>query len=158
MTPRARIAIVAAAVVALVVAFVIASGSDETSKEQDRTTAGATPAATTGSATAPAATPADTTPATTPAPAAPAIPTVVVVDAKPKGGVKRLTFTKGDRIRFRVRSDTADEIHVHGYDVHQDVPQGGTVTFSIPATIEGRFVVELEGQGEQIAELEVNPS
>jgi hypothetical protein len=79
-------------------------------------------------------------------------------DPKPKGGVKRLTFTKGDRIRFRVRSDTADEIHVHGYDVHKDVTQGGTVTFSIPATIEGRFVVELEGQGEQIAELEVNPS
>jgi hypothetical protein len=32
------------------------------------------------------------------------------------------------------------------------------VTFSIPAKIEGRFVVELENHATQIAELEVDPS
>jgi hypothetical protein len=150
MTPRARLALVAAAVVALVVAFVVASGSgdDKTSGSAATTAAAAAPAPTSTSAT--------TTPA--PAPAAKAtVPVVRVVDAKPVGGVKRLKFTKGDTIRFSVRSDTADEIHVHGYDVHKDVTAGGKVTFSIPADIEGRFVVELEGKSEQIAELEVDP-
>jgi hypothetical protein len=149
MTPRARIALVVAGVIVLVVAFVIASGSDDTSTQQDRTDAGAK---------APAATPTAEA-GTTAAPQPPAAPPVVkIVGAKPQGGVKRLKFTKGDTIKFRVASDTADEIHVHGYDVHKDVAAGGKVTFSIPATIEGRFVVELEDHGTQIAELEVDPS
>jgi hypothetical protein len=83
---------------------------------------------------------------------------VTVVDAKPQGGVQQLKFTKGDTIRFTVKSDTADEIHFHGYDVHQDVKAGGQVTFSVPATIEGRFIVELEDHKTQIAEVEVDPS
>jgi hypothetical protein len=150
MSSRARIALVVLALVVLVVAFVIASGSDDTSTQQD---AGAT-------ATAPATAPATTTgaPATTTTPAAPQLPVVRVVDAKPQGGVKRLTFRKGDTIAFTVQSDTADEIHVHGYDVHKDVKAGGRVTFRIPAKIEGRFVVELENRGTEIAELEVVPS
>jgi hypothetical protein len=151
MTPRARIAVVVAGLIVLVVAFVIASGSDDTSTQQDRTDAGAKAPATTATATAEAG--------TTDAPQPSAAPPIVkVVDAKPQGGVKRLKFTKGDTIAFTVQSDTADEIHVHGYDVHKDVAAGGKVTFSIPATIEGRFVVELEDHGAQIAELEVDPS
>ena len=85
------------------------------------------------------------------------MPTVRVVDAKPQGGVKKLEFDKGDQIRFRVVSDTADEIHVHGYDLMKDVPKNGSVSFSFEGSIDGRFVVELEGRGEQIAELDVNP-
>jgi hypothetical protein len=159
MSSRARIALIALALVVLVAAFVIASGSSDTSRKQDRTGAVATapaavPTTTTGGA--------DTTPppatTTTTTPPAPAPPVVRVVGAKPQGGVKRLTFTKGDTIAFTVQSDTADEIHVHGYDVHKDVKAGGKVTFSIPATIEGRFVVELEQHGTEIAELEVVPS
>jgi hypothetical protein len=83
---------------------------------------------------------------------------VTVKDAKPVGGVQRLKFTKGGTIHFTVRSDTADEIHFHGYDVHEDVKAGGEVTFDVPATIEGRFVVELEDHKTQIAEVEVDPS
>jgi hypothetical protein len=150
MSSRARIGIVVAAVVVLVIGFIIANGSGDDDKA--KTTANTT-------TVAPAA--ADTTATgatTTTTPAAPAIPVVRVVDAKPQGGVKRITFTKGDTIKFTVKSDTADEIHFHGYDVHKDVKAGGSATFSVPATIEGRFVVELEGHGTQIAEVEVDPS
>jgi len=160
MSSRARIAIVAAAVVALVVAFVIASGSgdDDSSKKTTADTAAAvTPApAATATDTGAATTPETTT--TTAAPAAPQVPVIKVVDAKPQGGVKRITFTKGETIRFKVQSDTTDEIHFHGYDVHEDVKAGGTATFSVPAKIEGRFVVELEDHETQIAEVEVDPS
>ncbi|HEX5922181.1 MAG TPA: hypothetical protein VFY45_00005 [Baekduia sp.] len=154
MSSRARIGIVVAAVVALVAGFIIANGSgdDDKAKTTANTTT-VTPAAADTTATG-----ATTTPQTTTPRPAPAIPIVRVVDAKPQGGVKRITFTKGDTIRFTVKSDTTDEIHFHGYDVHKDVKAGGSATFSVPATIEGRFVVELEDHGTQIAEVEVDPS
>jgi hypothetical protein len=91
-------------------------------------------------------------------PSAPAIRTVRVVNGQPQGGVKRLEYKKGDTIRFKVQSDVADEIHVHGYDLMKDVTAGGSVSFSFTASIEGRFEVELENAGTQIAELEVDPS
>ena len=88
---------------------------------------------------------------------APAAQTIVVRNAEPVGGVQRLEYSAGEQIRFTVRSDTADEIHVHGYDLMKDVPAGGSVSFSFPAEIEGIFEVELEEHKEQIAELRVNP-
>jgi hypothetical protein len=156
MSSRARIGIVAAAVVALVVGFIIANGSgdDDKAKSTANTTT-VTPAPADTTATGAGSSTQETTTTT---PAAPAIPVVTVVDAKPQGGVKRISFTKGDTIKFTVRSDTTDEIHFHGYDVHKDVKAGGRVTFSVPATIEGRFIVELEDHGTQIAEVEVDPS
>lgn len=86
-----------------------------------------------------------------------AVPTIVVKNGEPVGGVQELEYNAGDQIRFEVDSDVADEIHVHGYDLMKDVPAGGSVSFSFPAEIEGIFEVELEGRKEQIAELRVNP-
>ena len=86
-----------------------------------------------------------------------AIPVVQVKDAKPVGGIQDLTFNKGGTVQFKVVSDTADEIHVHGYDFHKDVAPGHPITFKFPAKIDGEFVVELENHGEQIASLKVNP-
>jgi hypothetical protein len=85
------------------------------------------------------------------------VPTIVVKDGKPVGGIRDLTYDKGDRIHFKVRSDVSDEVHVHGYDLMKDVKAGGTVAFDFPATIEGVFEAELEGRKEQIVELRVNP-
>lgn len=83
--------------------------------------------------------------------------TVTVVNGKPDGGVKTITYKKGDTVDLTVKSDTADEIHIHGYDVHKDVTKGGSVHFAFPASIDGKFVVELEAKGEQIASLQVEP-
>jgi hypothetical protein len=91
-------------------------------------------------------------------PAAPAVRTVRVVNGQPQGGVRRLEYKKGDRVEFKVQSDVADEIHVHGYDLMKDVTAGGSVSFSFTASIEGRFEIELEDAGTLIAELEVEPS
>ena len=84
-------------------------------------------------------------------------PVVVVKNGKPVGGIRTLTYNKGDRIRFKVDSDVSDEVHLHGYDVMKDVKAGGSVSFDVPATIEGVFEAELEGRKEQIAEITVNP-
>jgi hypothetical protein len=146
--------------VVFVFAFVIASsGGDE--EKNDKTAASTSTQQTTtggdveGGTNVGTTTGAETVEAT---PAEPAVPVVRVKDAKPVGGVQKLQFTKGDTIEFKVVSDTADEIHFHGYDVAQDVKAGGSTTFKVKATIEGRFVVELEDHGQQIAEVEVDPS
>ena len=86
------------------------------------------------------------------------VPTVVVdKNAEPVGGIKELTYHKGDQIHFKVESAIADEVHLHGYDVMKDVEAGGTVTFDLPASIEGVFEAEMEDQKQQIIELTVEP-
>lgn len=89
--------------------------------------------------------------------AALAVPTVVVKNGAPEGGVRSLTYIKGDQIRFQVDSDVSDEVHIHGYDLSEDVEAGGSVRFDFPASLEGVFEVELEGRKAQIAELRVSP-
>jgi hypothetical protein len=83
--------------------------------------------------------------------------TVVVQGAKPVGGVKDVTFKKGGTVDLTVKSDTADEVHFHGYDVHKDVAKGGSVHFSFPASIEGKFIVELENHKQTLANVTVAP-
>lgn len=85
------------------------------------------------------------------------VTTIVVRDGEPLGGVAGLEYSAGEEIRFEVASDVADEVHVHGYDLMEEVPAGGTASFDFPAEIEGIFEVELEDRGVQIAELRVNP-
>ena len=55
-----------------------------------------------------------------------------------------------------MRSDVADEVHLHGYDRSADIEDGvARITFT--ATVPGRFEVELERLGVPIAELTVTP-
>ncbi len=86
-------------------------------------------------------------------------PTIVVnKQGKPVGGITDLTYRKGDRIHFKVEVPFAEEVHLHGYDVMKDVPAGGgSVTYDLPATIEGVFEAELEGRKEQIIQMTVEP-
>lgn len=83
--------------------------------------------------------------------------TITVKDGKPEGGVAELTYNKGDEMDIVVDSDTASEVHLHGYDVMQDVEAGGTTEFRVPADLEGEFEMELEETTTQIAQITVNP-
>lgn len=85
------------------------------------------------------------------------VTTIVIKHGKPVGGIADLTYNKGEQVRFKVDSDVSDEVHMHGYDIMKDVKAGGSVSFDFPASIEGVFEAELEGRGEQILELTVNP-
>ncbi len=85
------------------------------------------------------------------------VPTIVIRHGEPVDGIQKLEYSAGEQVRFKVESDVADEVHVHGYDLMKDVPAGGTVSFDFPAEIEGIFEAELEGRKEQILELRVNP-
>lgn len=85
------------------------------------------------------------------------VPTIVVRDGEPVDGIAELEFSAGEEVRFRVSSDQAEEIHVHGYDISKDVPAGGTIEIAFPAELEGIYEAELEKLGVQIAELQINP-
>lgn len=98
----------------------------------------------------------ETAPAPRPKPE-PAVPTVVYEGGAPKGGVKRLRFEEGDQVRFRIRSDVADEVHVHGFDTYVDVDAGKTTTIAFKARFDGAYEVEMHGSGTQVATLEIQP-
>jgi hypothetical protein len=135
-----------AAVIAIVAVVVLtSSGGDDEAPAGTSARATATPAATETAAPGETATP---EPTPTPKPEPPLVT---------PGKVTKLRFTEGDTVRFRVRADTSDEVHVHGYDLMKDVTPGKTITFSFPARITGIFEIELEGAGEQIAQLRVDP-
>jgi heme/copper-type cytochrome/quinol oxidase subunit 2 len=85
------------------------------------------------------------------------IPRITIIGGQPQGGVQELEFTAGDEVRFEVVSDIAEHVHVHGYDVIQDVEPGKPAVFAFPADTDGVFEVELEDSATPIAELKVNP-
>ena len=89
--------------------------------------------------------------------ARPVFQVIKIQNGKPVGGVQKIKVSKGDRVRFIVRSDVSDEVHVHGYDFHKDVKAGKQVRFNFPASIDGNFVIELENAKQQIAALQVEP-
>jgi hypothetical protein len=82
---------------------------------------------------------------------------IVVENAAPNGGIVRATVDKGDHVVLVVKSDVADEIHLHGYDLSRDVEAGGTARLPFTADVPGRFELELEQRGVQIADLTVGP-
>jgi|SRR5581483_4148652 len=78
-----------------------------------------------------------------------------VEDGKPVGGIKRATVRKGEDVSLVVHSDVADEVHLHGYDLHAEVEAGGTAGIDFKANIAGVFEAELESRKLQILELTV---
>lgn len=72
-------------------------------------------------------------------------------------GPPLLSVIQGERVTLRVRSDAADELHVHGYDLAAPLPAGETVALSFVAGVAGRFEVELHAARRGIGALEVQP-
>jgi hypothetical protein len=136
-----------AAVIAIVAVVVLTGGDDDSSDSGEQAAATATPTATATAEPQEAAPEATPTPEPTPKP-----PPLLRA-----GRVTTLKATEGETVRFRVRSDTDEEIHVHAYDIERAVPAGKTVNVSFKATITGIVEIEFHGSGEQIAELTVEP-
>jgi hypothetical protein len=147
MSRGQRVTFLAIAVVIGIVAIFLLADSSEDDSERSQTAATATPTPTPEEAGEETATPTPT-PTPTPEPVPPLLTS---------GKVTELDFTEGQTVRFRVRSDAADHVHVHGYDLMKDVEPGKTTTMSFKATITGIFEIELEDAGEEIGRLKVEP-
>ena|SRR5215212_6820110 len=83
-----------------------------------------------------------------------------VNDGNPVGGVKTLTYNKGDQVQIEVKlGQPEEEIHVHGYEIERPA-EHSPVQLSFPANLDGVFEIELHRLDETeapIAELRVNP-
>jgi len=70
-------------------------------------------------------------------------------------GGGRVPVKEGTSVTLEVTSDVADEVHVHGYDLMQDVTPDAPAMVTFDATIPGVFEVELEELGSQLLTLQV---
>jgi hypothetical protein len=73
------------------------------------------------------------------------------------GGIRRAEVEQGERVRFVVRADLSDEVHLHGYDISRRIRPGAPTLIVFRATDVGQFEVELEERHIQLAEIEVRP-
>jgi len=149
-----KVALIAAALGLLVsLYFALRPGDDN---EAASTTTAVTTTAPSTTETPPATTEAPPATTTEAAPA-PVQVEVVVVGGEPQGGIVRESVDLDSQVVLTVTSDVADEVHVHGYDLMADVAPGAPATIRFTADAPGRFEIELENTGVQIAELEVRP-
>ena len=70
---------------------------------------------------------------------------------------KQVKVNQGDTLRLLVTSDEADELHVHGYDLHLPLKPGKTQILSFVAAHTGRFPIELHRADVELVVLEVYP-
>ena len=135
----------------VVIALVVAAGLYLVFRPDDTDEPAATPP--------PAPTEATTTVTTTtppPPPAGPPPPAqvrIVVRGGLPVGGPRRVTVARGRRVILNVTSDVPDHVHLHGYDLMQDVGPGMPARIAFQATRPGTVEAELEDRGVQIARI-----
>lgn len=84
--------------------------------------------------------------------------TLEFADGEVVGGVQTIEATSGEEVTMTVTSDVAEELHIHGVDLHEDLPPGEEVEVTFTPEAQGVFEVELHDSGTQIASLEVSPS
>ena len=75
-----------------------------------------------------------------------------------QGKVAKIRVKQGETVAFTVHVDQPDTVHVHGYDIEQEVTPGKDTKISFKADITGIFDIELHSTEEQIAQLRVDPS
>jgi hypothetical protein len=68
------------------------------------------------------------------------------------------TVDQNDQVTMTVTADKAEEIHLHGYDIHFEIPAPGqSVTHAFKADKSGRFDMEIEASSTGVGTLLVNP-
>ncbi|MDP3984426.1 MAG: hypothetical protein Q8Q52_05375 [Acidimicrobiia bacterium] len=84
-------------------------------------------------------------------------PRIVVEDGEKVEGPDRLGVKVGETVIFLIEADVADEVHVHGFDLHFDTVPGEEVVIEFVASAAGIFEIELEGARLHLLDVEVTP-
>ena len=158
MSNRGRAGLIVLAVVIVAVAFIALRPSDSSDKADD-------PAGNAGYYVNRARRGRRRTPTATAESAPPPPKEVTLRDGIPQGGVQRIEVKKGDEVRLQVRTNeaTADEIHLHGYDIEKEVSAGRAGQLPFQGGHRGRLrdrEPHRRGRGPEplIARLVVEPS
>ena len=80
---------------------------------------------------------------------------VSVVAGKVMPPTHRVEVAEGTDVRLLVTSDEADELHIHGFDIEQELIAGEQATVDFTADQSGVFEVETHESGLQLVQLEV---
>ncbi len=136
----ARIGLLATLAAAAVILFVVLSDDDDSGSDSKTSSTTATTESTESIVT-------------------PAAEPITFRNGEAVGGVKEIEVTKGDEVRLSVSSDVPAEVHVHGYEIEQEVEPGTPTVVDFPAKIDGKFEIELHLADDefQVAELTVQP-
>jgi FtsP/CotA-like multicopper oxidase with cupredoxin domain len=136
------------AVVVAIGAFLVLRPSDEEEGDSpSQTQATQTQAAPETEATTPEAQPK----------AEPEIELIRVQGGRPVGGVQTIEAKQGETVRFRVQTETPQEVHLHGYDLTENTTAERPAEFSFKADETGIYELEIHGTHTQIGELKVEP-
>jgi hypothetical protein len=81
-------------------------------------------------------------------------------DVTIKGGEMNpdeISVDEGDKVTLRVSSDKPTELHIHGYDVEQEVEPGQETELRFEADLTGRFEIEDHASEKELGVLQVRP-
>ncbi len=90
-------------------------------------------------------------------PAKPEVPVIEIRGGRPVGGVQELEFKVGDEVEIEIRSDAADEVHLHGYDITLPIPAGKPQTLTFEAELDGGYELESHVTGAPLANISIVP-
>lgn len=69
-----------------------------------------------------------------------------------------IVVSEGDQVTLRITSDRPARVHLHGYDLEQDVSPDGPVALTFQATLAGRFEIEDATSEQTLGTLVVQPT
>jgi hypothetical protein len=70
---------------------------------------------------------------------------------------EKISVHQGDTVTLRASTDEPTELHVHGYDVEQEVKADGAAEFDFEANLTGRFEIEDHESEKDLGVLQVRP-
>jgi hypothetical protein len=82
---------------------------------------------------------------------------VTIEKGSPVGGVQAIRLVRNDDLVLTVNSDQADELHLHGYNLHLHLQPATPGTLRFRATRSGRFSAELHKAGREVIVFEIYP-
>jgi heme/copper-type cytochrome/quinol oxidase subunit 2 len=82
------------------------------------------------------------------------------IDVSIEGGEMspaEISVNEGDRVTLRFSSEEPMELHLHGYDVEQEIEPGQEAELRFEADLTGRFEIEDHESGRELGVLQVRP-
>ena len=70
---------------------------------------------------------------------------------------EEISVNQGDTVTLRVSTDEPTELHVHGYEVEQEVEPGREDEIDFEADLTGRFEIEDHESEKELGVLQVRP-
>lgn len=80
-----------------------------------------------------------------------------IKDGKLASGQSVIQVHRGEQVVLRFKSNTADELHLHGYDLYARITPQEIAVLEFSANRTGRFTLELHEAQTELGALEVYP-